>query len=130
MSNEKKYTDEEIRAIVDDAIVKAKNGEKRKLTPEELDNVAGGLAPVLTTGEYITEELIDTYANRMKALNLNVDTVIILSDNLGFYPCDGKGMHGCANHHEFAYIDYWATLQKGKVRQRGEDDWLNAYSTG
>ncbi|MBR1830965.1 MAG: hypothetical protein IJ784_00855 [Ruminiclostridium sp.] len=48
MSSEKKYTDEEVKAIVDDALRKAEEkaaaglGEERELTPDELESAAGG----------------------------------------------------------------------------------------
>lgn len=54
MSSEKKYTDEEVKAIVDDALRKAKEklaagltpeeimSEERELTPDELESAAGG----------------------------------------------------------------------------------------
>ena len=60
MSKEEKYTEEEIRTIVDDTIKKAKCGKKIELTPEELEHVAGGRR-VLKTGEVVTIELIDRY---------------------------------------------------------------------
>jgi hypothetical protein len=42
MSKEKKYTKEEIRSFVDDTIQNAKSGKKIELTPEELEQAAGG----------------------------------------------------------------------------------------
>jgi|GEM_PF-2155789 len=142
MSSEKKYTDEEVKAIVDDALRKAKEklaagltpeeimSEERELTPDELESAAGGRT--LTNGQLITEELVDTYAAIFKARKMNSDVLIITSETLGFWPTDEQGMVD-KSAYEGDWIDYWATKQKSKVRQTkdgGYKSLLDRYSTG
>ncbi len=81
MSEEKKYTKEEIRSFVDDTIQKAKSVKKIELTPEELEHVAGGRR-VLKTGEVVTIELIDRYEAMFIDMDLSADALIILNDEL------------------------------------------------
>ena len=102
MSTEKKYTDEEVKAIVEDAMRKAKEklaagltpeeimSEERELTPDELESAAGGRT--LTTGEVITRELIEQYAAMFKAGKMNSDVLKLVSKELGFYPMDEKNI--------------------------------------
>jgi len=141
MSTEKKYTDEEVKAIVEDAMRKAKEklaagltpeeimSEERELTPDELESAAGGRT--LTTGEVITRELIEQYAAMFKAGKMNSDVLKLVSKELGFYPMDEKNITQTNRDYDGAWIDQWATNQKGKVRQEGEgNNFLNQYSTG
>ena len=142
MSSEKKYTDEEVKAIVDDALRKAKEKlaagltpediirEDKELTPDELESAAGGRT--LTNGQEITRELIEQYAAAFKALKANSDVLRMMSDELGFWPTDEHGMVDKPDY-EGAWIDYWATKQKSKVRQTkdgGDKSFLDRYSTG
>lgn len=78
MSEEKKYTKEEIRLFVDDTIQKAKSGKKIELTPKELEHVAGGRRRILKTGEVVTEELINRYESMFIDMNLSADALIML----------------------------------------------------
>lgn len=102
MSTEKKYTDEEVKAIVEDAMRKAKEKlaagltpediirEDKELTPDELESAAGGRT--LTNGQLITEELGDQYAAIFKARKMNSDMLRLVSNELGFYPMDEKNI--------------------------------------
>ena len=133
MSKEKKYTEEEIRSIVDDTIQKAKCGKKIELTPEELEHVAGGRR-VLKTGEVVTIELIDRYEAMFIDMDLSADALIILNDELGFYPTVPSDLVQATkpkfgDHH---WIHYWASKQRNKVRQdeSGDDSFWADYSTG
>ena len=74
----------------------------------------------LTTGEEVTEEVIDRYATLFKELKLNPTSLIIVSNDMGFFDTNEKGITGSAEEYEGANIDYWATLQKSKLRQRTE----------
>ena len=74
----------------------------------------------LTTGEEVTEEVIDRYATLFKELKLNPTSLIIVSNDMGFFDTNEKGITGSAEEYEGANIDYWATLQKSKLRQRSE----------
>ena len=133
MSDKKKYTKEEIRTFVDEAIRRAKSGEKRELTPEELEHAAGGRR-VLKTGEVVTIELIDRYEAMFIDMDLSADALIILNDELGFYPTVPSDLVQATkpkfgDHH---WIHYWASKQRNKVRQdeSGDDSFLVEYSTG
>lgn len=143
MNSEKKYTDEEIRAKVEESIRKAKEklaagltpeeimSEDRELTPDELESAAGGRT--LTTGEVITRELIEQYAAMFKARKMNSDVLKLVSKELGFYPMDEKNITQTNRAYDGAWIDQWATNQKGKVRQTedgGYKSLLDKYSTG
>ena len=130
MSEEKKYTQEEKKAFIEEAIRKAKSGEKRELTPEELEQTAGGRT--LTTGEVITEKVIDEYVAIFKACHLRADDLIILNDTMGFYPTDPRILEECMKDYEGAWIDQWATKQKSKVRQENGGDYSiwEQFSTG
>ena len=143
MSSEKKHTDEEVKAIVEDAMrtVKEKAAagltpediirEDKELTPDELESAAGGRT--LTTGEEITIELVDTYAAIFKARKMNSDMLKLVSNELGFYPMDERNITQTNRAYDGAWIDQWATNQKGKVRQTedgGYKSLLDRYSTG
>ena len=56
MSIEKKYTEEEIREIVDEEIRKAKALESEELSPNELENVSGGDTLYNEKGQRITAD--------------------------------------------------------------------------
>ena len=130
MSEEKKYTPEEKKALIEEAIRKAKNGKKRELTLEELEQTAGGRK--LTTGEVITEEVIDEYVTIFKGCHLRADDLIIINDELGFFPTEPRILEECMKDYEGAWIDQWATKQKSKVRQENSGDYSiwNQLSTG
>ena len=130
MSEEKKCTQEEKKALIDEVIRKAKSGEKRELTPEELKQFTGGRT--LTTGEVITEEVIDEYVAIFKANHLRADDLIIINDALGFYPTEPGILEECMKDYEGAWIDQWATKQKSKIRREnsGKDTLWEQYSTG
>ena len=97
------------KAFIDEAIRKAKSGEKRKLTPEELQQTTGGRR--LTTGEVITEEVIDEYVAIFKANHLRADDLIIINDVLGFYPTDPHILEECMKDYESfcAFRDFRVT---------------------
>ena len=67
MENEKKYTPEEIRAIVDEELRKANLKPSRKLNPDEMENVSGGKSVTPSThGEIdakwdVIEHVLKTY---------------------------------------------------------------------
>ena len=145
MSIEKKYIQEEIRTKVEESIRRAKEKlaagltpeeiihENKELTADELESVAGGR--MLTTGQEITVELVDQMAAVFKAQKVSADELIIMSHDLGFWPehVSSITLARQRNEHEFAYIDQWATNQKGKVRQTqngGFKNYLDPYSPG
>jgi hypothetical protein len=67
MENEKKYTPEEIRAIVDEELRKANLNPNKELNPDEMDNVSGGKSVTPSThGEIdakwdVIEQALKTY---------------------------------------------------------------------
>ena len=132
MSDEKKYTEEEKKAFVDEMIHKVKNGGKRELSLDELAHTSGGRT--LTTGEEVTIELIDRYEAMFIDMDLSADALIILNDELGFYPTVPSDLVEATkpkfgDHH---WIHYWASKQRNKVRQdeSGDDSFWADYSTG
>ena len=76
----------------------------------------------LKTGEELTIEVIEQYADLMKALELSCDSMIIFSEDMGFWSVHMADILAARdkNEYEFAYIDEWATHQKGKIRQERE----------
>ena len=74
----------------------------------------------LTTGEEVTEEVIDRYATLFKELKLNPTSLIIFSKDMGFFDTNEKDITGIPEEYEGANIDYWASSQKSKLRQRTE----------
>lgn len=115
MGEEKKYTEEEIKTIVDDIICKAKKGEKKELSLDELQHTTGGRT--LTTGEVITEEVIDQYREFFKSQNVDLNMLTVLNDTMGFYPVDRNVLSQSINLYEDKHIDWWATLQKDKLHK-------------
>ena len=125
MNSEKKYTDEEIRAKVEESIRRAEEklaagltpeeimSEDRELTPDELESAAGGRT--LTTGQVLTEEVVDQYAAFFKEMELTGDVLIIMSKELGFYPMDEAIVYHASRQYPGAHIDHWATKQKRNV---------------
>ena len=77
-------------------------------------------ARTLTTGEVITEEVVNQYAAALKALNATSDQLIIFSHEYGFFNTDERGIMGCNKAYNQAWIDYWAGLQKSKLSQERE----------
>ena len=73
MGNEKKYTQEEIRAIVDEEIRKAGLNPERELNLNEMENVSGG-ARIFKTHKEIDEvmdvicRVWDTYSRDVAAI--------------------------------------------------------------
>ena len=129
MSIEIKIPGEEIKAMADEAICKAKSVEYRELTLNELESATGGR--ILKTGEVITEQVIDAYAAILRGRKAPSDVLIIFSDDLGFYPLDYQGIDGCNYKYEGAWIDYWVTKQKSMVSKEREGySFLNQFSTG
>ena len=143
MSMEKKYTQEEIRTKVEESIRRAKEKlaaghtpeeiihENKELTADELESVAGGR--MLTTGQEITVELVDQMAAAFKAQKVSADVLLKMSEELGFWPVHISDIYGARrkNEYEFAYIDQWATNQKGKLRQTqngGSKNYLDQFS--
>ena len=89
----------------------------------------------LKTGEELTIEVIEQYADLMKALELSCDSMIIFSEDMGFWSVHMADILAARdkNEHEFAYIDEWATHQKAKVRQTEGGcykDFWDQYSAG
>ena len=89
----------------------------------------------LTTGEALTEEVVDRYADIMKACNMSCDSMFMFTDQLGFWHPHKVDILAARdkNEHEFAYIDEWATHQKAKVRQTEGGcykDFWDQYSAG
>ena len=125
MSMEKKYTQEEIRAKVEEPIRRAKEKlaaghtpeeiihENKELTPDELESVTGGRT--LTTGQVLTEEVVDQYAAFFKEMELTGDVLITMSEPLGFYPMDEAIVYHASRQYPGAHIDHWATKQKRNV---------------
>ena len=129
MSIEIKIPGEEVKAMADEAICKAKNVEYRELTPDELESATGGLR--LKTGEVITEKVIDEYAAILRSRKATSDVLIFFSEDMGFYPLDYQGIAGCNYKYEGAWIDYWVTKQKSMVRKEREGlSFLDHFSTG
>ena len=92
-------------------------------------------ARTLTTGQEITEELVNQYADFFKSCKINSDVLRLTSYELGFYATDDHGLLSAENHHEGGHVDYWATLQRSKVRQEknareGHGSFLDRWSRG
>ena len=129
MSIEIKIPGEEVKAMADEAICKAKNVEYRELTPDELESATGGLR--LKTGEVITEKVIDEYAAILRSRKATSDVLIFFSEEMGFYQLDYQGIAGQNYKYEGAWIDYWVTKQKAMVRKEREGiTYLDQFSTG
>ena len=77
-------------------------------------------ARTLTTGEVLTEEVVDRYAAAMKAVSATTDELILFSEEYGFFNTDERGIMGCNKAYNGAWIDYWATLQRSKLCQERE----------
>ncbi|MBO6302915.1 MAG: hypothetical protein J6N15_10805 [Ruminiclostridium sp.] len=95
MSNEKKYTDEEIKAIADEELRKAGFESKRKLSPDELENVAGGArADIPQTHEDI-DKAWDLVESAWKAYGEDVAEQLAKNMNLLRYPIrEGERVFG------------------------------------
>ena len=129
MSIKIKITDEEIKAMADEAICKAKSVDYRELTLNELESATGGR--ILKTGEVITEKVIDEYAAILRNQKATSDVLIFFSEDMGFYPLDYQGIAGQNYKFEGAWIDYWVTKQKSMVSKEREGySFLNQFSTG
>ena len=129
MSIEIKIPGEEIKAMADEAICKAKSVEYRELTLNELESATGGR--ILKTGEVITEKVIDEYAAILRNQKATSDVLIFFSEDMGFYPLDYQGIAGWNYKYEGAWIDYWVTKQKSMVRKEREGlSFLDHFSTG
>ena len=129
MSIEIKIPGEEIKAMADEAICKAKSVDYRELTLNELESATGGR--ILKTGEVITEKVIDEYAAILRNQKATSDVLIFFSEDMGFYPLDYQGIAGCNYKYEGAWIDYWVTKQKSMVSKEREGySFLNQFSTG
>lgn len=92
-------------------------------------------ARTLTTGQEITEELVNQYADYFKSMKISSDVLRLTSNELGFYPTDNYGLLVAEEHHEGGHIDYWATLQRSKVLQdrnakEGKGAFLDTFSRG
>lgn len=77
-------------------------------------------ARTLTTGQKLTEQLVDEYAVIFKTMKLNPDAFVMLSNELGFFNTDVRGIICSKEEYEGANVDYWATLQKSKLCQERE----------
>ena len=77
-------------------------------------------ARTLTTGEVLTEEVVDRYAATLKAVGATSDELIMFSHEYGFFNTDERGIMGCKTAYNGAWIDYWAGLQKSKLCQERE----------
>ena len=92
--SEKKYTQEEIRAIVDEAFNKAKLNARRELNLDEVQTVSGGNQyfdadgnRILKTGEPYCIETAEKYAKEAMSLyeiTGNWDVPETFLDDLGF----------------------------------------------
>ena len=92
-------------------------------------------ARTLVTAEELTEEVVDRYAATLKAVDATSDELILFSHEYGFFNTDERGIMGCKKDYNGAWIDYWATLQRSKVRQeknaeKGEGAFLDSFSRG
>ena len=63
-------------------------------------------ARTLTTGEVLTEEVVDRYAAAMKAVSATTDELILFSKEYGFFDTDKRGIMGCKTDYDGAWIDY------------------------
>ena len=77
-------------------------------------------ARTLTTGEVLTEEVVDRYAAALKVVSATSDELILFSNEYGFFNTDKQGIMGCNTDYDGAWIDYWAGLQKSKLCQERE----------
>ena len=92
-------------------------------------------ARTLTTGEVLTEEVVDRYAATLKVVGATSDELILFSHEYGFFNTDERGIMGCNKAYNGAWIDYWATLQRSKLCQEreakeGKGSFLDPYSRG
>ena len=108
MSIEIKIPGEEIKAMADEAICKAKSVEYRELTLNELESATGGR--ILKTGEVITEKVIDEYAAILRNQKASSDVLIFFSDDMGFYPLDYQGIAGQNYKFAFQYRLKWQQI--------------------
>lgn len=101
---------------------------KRELHMDDLDNIAGGRDNYLITGEEITPELIDRYAEFFRSMNFSADVVTQISNNLHFHDLSNSWTRGGAfsdlgDH----YIDYWATIQKERLSKLAEGGYMSQF---
>ena len=89
----------------------------------------------LKTGEELTIEVIEQYADLMKAQKFSSDVLLVFSHKMNFYPTDVNGIGGTTDKFEGENIEYWATLQRSCVRQEknakeGKGAYLDQFSRG
>ena len=86
---------------------------------------------ILSTGEVITEELVDRYAEDFKSMHMSRDVLAITVFELGFYYVPDSELIVAPRDYEGCWIDYWRTLQRSKLRQHREGlNFLDHYSKG
>ena len=86
---------------------------------------------ILSTGEVITEELVDRYAEDFKLMHMSRDVLAITVFELGFYYVPESELIVGTRHYEGCWIDYWRALQRSKLRQHREGlNLLDHYSKG
>lgn len=105
MDTEKKYTEEEMKAM-----------ETDEIGPDELTDVAGGRN--LKDGTLITEDVIDFYANAFKGSCLNADSVFTSAMTLGF-PLVKQDALELAQKRGDNPADTWRSIMKRIINEGG-----------
>lgn len=75
-------------------------------------------ARTLTTGEEITDEVIDRYVDVLKSTGFNENGLISFSDSFGFYPMlyvEKQSIIASERDYKGAMFDCWASKQKEKA---------------
>ena len=122
MDNEKKYTEEEIKAIVTEEIRKANLKQDDKLSPDELESVSGGVY-IPPTHEEIdkTWDLIEDMAK-----NFGMDVASIAAADMKLISKEGAGsVKGTFQQHSLQECRRWM-----HDRLDGKQDKLTKYYTG
>ena len=116
MDTEKKYTEEEIKAIANEEIRKAGLKANRELNLDEMENVAGGRN--LKDGTPITDEVIDFYANVFKGSGLHADALFTSAENFGFPFVKPKAIED-AERNGVNPADAWSSIMKRIINEGG-----------
>ena len=105
MSIEKKYTEEEMKAMKTDEI-----------SPDELEHVSGG--HYLKDGTPITDDVVDFYANVFKGSGLHADALSVSAENFGFPFVKPNSLED-AEKDGVNPVDVWSSVMKRIINEGG-----------
>ena len=98
MDTEKKYTEEEIKAM-----------ETDEISPDELEHVSGGHH--LKDGTLVTDEIIDGYAEMFKNSGMSPDAMAIAALEFGFPDVTAPTLRGAVANGVHP-ADAWKSIVK------------------